>query len=101
MLILLDQPIEQVRVAPAKTASNCAGLGLHAIHEEISSGVHATGYTDEGRRKMQELAPQLPNTFNYLIFQRDRKYNEPRGDSPVGPGAPDFGVLGGAALGCP
>jgi hypothetical protein len=33
MLILLDQTVEQIRVATAKTTSDGAGLGLHPIHE--------------------------------------------------------------------
>ncbi len=37
----------------AKTTGDHARLGLHAIHEITSRGVHATGYTVEGRKKMQ------------------------------------------------
>jgi hypothetical protein len=53
MLVLLDEAVQQIRIAPAKTASNCAGLGLHAIQEIIGCGVHATGYTGEEGEKMQ------------------------------------------------
>jgi hypothetical protein len=53
VLVLLDETIEQVRIAPAQTAGNYAGLGIHSIQEVICSGVHATGYTGECTGKMQ------------------------------------------------
>src|SRR6267378_1571626 len=51
MLILLDETVQQVRIAPAKAASNCAGFGLHAHHEVICGGVHATGIYGRGAKK--------------------------------------------------
>ncbi len=56
MLILLDETVQQVRIAPAKTTSYGAGLGFHRVHEVTSYGVHATGYTGEGGKKMQTNA---------------------------------------------
>src|SRR4029077_6533599 len=43
--------VQQVRIAPAKTASNCGGLGFHPIHEAISYGVHATRIYGAGNKK--------------------------------------------------
>jgi len=51
VLILLDEAVQQVWIAPTKTASNCAGLGLHAHHEVIRCGVHATGSYGRGPEK--------------------------------------------------
>jgi len=41
MLILLDQPIQQVRIVPPKSASDGRILGLHPVHEIAGRGVHA------------------------------------------------------------
>ena len=51
MLVLLDETVQQVRIAAAETASNCAGFGLHRIHEAISYGVHATRTYGRGGKK--------------------------------------------------
>src|SRR5207253_2453361 len=51
MLILLDETVQQVRVAPAETASNCAGIGFHRIRVAISYGVHATRIYGRGDKK--------------------------------------------------
>jgi len=51
MLILLDETVQQVRVAPAETASNCAGIGFHRIRVAISYGVHATRIYGRGGKK--------------------------------------------------
>src|SRR5215467_10675564 len=55
MLILLDQMVQQVGIAPAKTVSYGARLGLHTHHEVVQCGDHATGYTGEGTGKMQNV----------------------------------------------
>jgi len=31
VLVLLDETVKQFRIAPAETASNCAGFGFHRI----------------------------------------------------------------------
>jgi hypothetical protein len=53
MLILLNEAVQQVWIAPAETASNCARLGFHRIHEAVRCGIHATGYTGEEAKKTQ------------------------------------------------
>jgi len=64
VLILLDKTAQQLRIASAKTASNCSGLGLHLDHEEIRRGVHATGYTGEHLKKMQGAVAGPSETFH-------------------------------------
>src|SRR6266850_5453975 len=70
MLILLDETVQQFRIAPAKTASNCAGLGLHALGEVICCGVHAIGYTGEDLRKMQGLEDSNAQRLGYWYAGR-------------------------------
>src|SRR5215470_14309835 len=55
VLILLDELIQQLGIAPAKTASNGARLGLHTHHEVVQCGDHATGYTGKGAEKMHKV----------------------------------------------
>jgi hypothetical protein len=51
MLILLDETVQQVRIAAAETASNCASFGFHRIHEVIGCGVHAIRIYGRGDEK--------------------------------------------------
>jgi hypothetical protein len=41
MLILFDQPIQQVGIVTPKSASDGSVLGLHPVHEIAGRGVHA------------------------------------------------------------
>src|SRR5580704_12366277 len=67
MLILLDQTVEQIRIATAKTTSDYAGLGLHPIHEIAGCGVHATGYTGEAGEKMQGWIRRTARGLTYVF----------------------------------
>src|SRR6266481_727427 len=73
MLILLDETVQQVRITPAKTASNCSGLGFHRIHEAISYGVHATRIYVRGDRKDARWETLSYSALSYSHSARYRK----------------------------
>src|SRR5258707_612500 len=67
VLILLDETVQQVRIAPAETASNCAGFGFHRIREAIY-GVHATRIYGRGDKKDAGWKKMLIQRVKLFIF---------------------------------
>src|SRR5260370_33935685 len=68
VLILLDETVQQVRIAPAETASNCAGIGFHRVREAISYGVHATRIYGRGDKKDAGWKKILIQRVKLFIF---------------------------------
>src|SRR5262249_46959459 len=69
VLVLLDETIQQIRIAPAKTASDCAGFGLHAHHEVVCRGVHASWIYEAGHEKDagQVTTSKIAASHSYLV----------------------------------